>query len=141
MVSLRPATEADQGAIRRMVLAACLDPTSLDWRNFIVAVDGAEIVGVAQIKPYADCREFGSLVVKPAYRNQGIGGRLIEALLQREQGEVYLLCASTLAPYYAKFGFTVIDDRRAPATLRRKLRVASLFRLAGVRVVVMRRAA
>ncbi|GIV83741.1 MAG: hypothetical protein KatS3mg052_0748 [Candidatus Roseilinea sp.] len=140
MVSLRPATEADQGVIRRMVLAARLDPTSLNWRNFIVAVDDGEIVGVAQIKPYADCREFGSLVVKPAYRNRGIGGRLIEALLQRERGEVYLLCASTLAPYYARFGFALIDDRQAPATLRRKLRFASLCRLIGARVVVMKRA-
>lgn len=124
-----------------MVLAARLDPTSLNWKNFIVAVDGVEIVGVAQVKPYPDCRELGSLVVRPAYRNRGIGGRLIEALLQHERGDVYLLCASSLAPYYSRFGFVIIDDAQAPATLRRKLRLASLFRLAGVRVVAMKRAA
>ncbi len=141
MVSLRPATEADQSAIWRMVFAARLDPTSLDWRNFIVAVDDAKVVGIAQVKPYADCRELGSLMVEPAYRKRGIGGRLIETLLRRERGEVYLLCASTLAPYYAKFGFVVIDGRQAPATLRRKLRFAALFRLVGARVVAMKRAA
>lgn len=141
MVYLRPATEADQDVIRAMVFAERLDPTSLNWRNFIVAADDGEIVGIAQIKPHRDCREFGSLVVKPAYRGRGIGRQLVEALLSKEAGDVYLLCAVQRVPYYRQFGFEVIDDAQAPPTLRRKLRLVGLFRIAGVHVVAMKRAA
>jgi N-acetylglutamate synthase-like GNAT family acetyltransferase len=141
MVYLRPATEADQDAIRAMVFAERLDPTSLNWRNFIVAADGGEIVGIAQIKPHRDCREFGSLVVKPAYRRRGIGRQLVEALLSKETGDVYLLCAAQRAPYYRQFGFEMIDHAQAPPTLRRKLRLVALFRFAGVHVVAMKKRA
>ena len=141
VVHLRPATEADQGVIRAMVFAERLDPTSLNWRNFIVAADGREIIGIAQIKPHSDCREFGSLIVKPAYRRRGIGRQLVEALLSKEAGEVYLLCAVRRVPYYRQFGFEVIDNAQAPLTLRRKLRLVALLHFAGVHVVAMKRAA
>jgi len=141
MVYLRPATEADQDIIRAMIFAERLDPTSLNWQNFIVAADGGEIVGIAQIKPHRDCREFGSLVVKPAYRRRGIGRQLVEALLSKETGDVYLLCAVQRAPYYRQFGFEVIDQAQAPPTLRRKLRLVALFRFAGVHVVAMKKRA
>lgn len=141
VVHLRPATEADQDVIRAMVFAERLDPTSLNWRNFIVAADGREIIGIAQIKPHSDCREFGSLIVKPAYRRRGIGRQLVEALLSKEAGEVYLLCAVRRVPYYRQFGFEVIDNAQAPLTLRRKLRLVALLRFAGVHVVAMKRAA
>ena len=124
-----------------MVFAERLDPTSLNWRNFIVAADGREIIGIAQIKPHSDCREFGSLIVKPAYRRRGIGRQLVEALLSKEAGEVYLLCAVRRVPYYRQFGFEVIDNAQAPLTLRRKLRLVALLRFAGVHVVAMKRAA
>jgi len=41
MVEIRPAiraaTEADRSTIRKMVFAEHLDPTSLNWRHFLVA--------------------------------------------------------------------------------------------------------
>ncbi len=121
-----------------MVYAERLDPTSLNWKNFIVADDDGEIVGIAQVKPHRDCREFGSLVVRPSHRRRGIGAMLIEATLAGETGEVYLLCASSLMSYYGRFGFEQIDDRDAPPTLRRKLWLVGLLRFAGVRVICMR---
>lgn len=141
MIAVRPAVESDRHTIRRLVIAERLDPTMLDWENFIVAEEEGTIVGIAQVKPYRDCREFGSLVVHPAHRRRGIGATLIEAALARERGEVYLLCAAPLASYYARFGFREIAPDEAPATLRRKLRLSRLFVLFGVRVVCMRREA
>lgn len=139
MISLRPASADDQVTIRKTIFAERLDPTTLDWRNFIVAEDEGAIVGVAQVKPYRDCREFGSLAVRPSHRRQGIGAMLIEAALAREPGDVYLLCQTARVRYYRKFGFKVIQDRDAPGTLRRKLALAKLFRIAGIRVVCMKR--
>ncbi len=124
-----------------MIFRESLDPTSLDWTNFIVAVDeakGDDIIGIAQVKPYADCREFGSLAVKPAYRAQGIGARLVRFLIDRESGDVYLLCRDTRATYYTRFGFGVIDPKSVPRTLQKKMRVARLFEVFGVRVVAMK---
>lgn len=141
MIAVRPAVESDRHTIRRLVIAERLDPTMLDWENFIVAEEEGTIVGIAQVKPYRDCREFGSLVVHPAHRRRGIGTMLIEAALARERGEVYLLCAAPLASYYARFGFRAIAPAEAPTTLRRKLRLSRLFALFGVHVVCMRREA
>jgi N-acetylglutamate synthase-like GNAT family acetyltransferase len=122
-----------------MVLEERLDPTSLDWRNFIAAEEDSAIVGIAQVKPYRDCREFGSLVVLPSHRERGIGAMLIEAALAKEQGDVYLLCQQIRVPYYRKFGFELIDERDAPGTLKRKLRFSKFFRIFGVRIVCMKR--
>ena len=143
VISLRPAAAADASTIRSMILREGLDPSTLDWRNFIVACDdakgkGSEIVGMAQIKPYADCREFGSLAVKPSHRERGIGGMLIRALAAKEPGDVWLLCRDARVPYYAKFGFALMSHRDAPKTLQKKLRLARLFGMFGVKVVCMK---
>ena len=93
---------------------------------------------MAQIKPYADCREFGSLAVKPSHRERGIGGLLIRALAAKEPGDVWLLCRDALVLYYAKFGFALMSHRDAPKTLQKKLRLARLFGMFGVKVVCMK---
>lgn len=140
MISIRRATANDQSIIRRMVLREGLDPSTLRWQNFIVAQDEAgRIAGIAQIKPYKDCREFGSLVVQPAFRRQGVGALLIEHALAGEKGDVYLLCGMHRVPYYRKHGFVEISREDAPGTLRRKLGFARLFGIFGVKVACMKR--
>jgi N-acetylglutamate synthase-like GNAT family acetyltransferase len=140
VITIRRATAGDQSIIRWLVLREGLDPTTLRWRNFIVAQDATgAIAGIAQIKPYRDCREFGSLVVQPAFRRQGVGALLVEHALAGEAGEVHLLCGIHRVPYYRKFGFVEIPRDEAPLTLRRKLGLARLFRVFGVRVACMKR--
>lgn len=141
VITLRPAVAGDISVIRSMILREGLDPSTVDWRHFIVATDGAKIVGMAQVKAYADCREFGSLAVSAAYRKRGIGAQLVRMLMEREAGAVYLLCRESRVPYYSKFGFEVIEPEAAPKTLRTKLRFARLFSAFGVRVVAMLRPA
>jgi N-acetylglutamate synthase-like GNAT family acetyltransferase len=109
----------------------------MKWQHFTVAESEGQIIGMAQMKPYADCREFGSLAVRREWRKQGIGAMLIEDVLSREVGNVYLVCRSTLAPYYRKFGFADIAFGDAPRTLKFKLGAAFLFKLFGVKVVAM----
>lgn len=119
-VSLRPATEADQATIRRMVRRAQLDPTGLHWSHFVMAEAGGQAVGIGQIRPRA--RELGSLVVLPAYQKQGIGGRLIRELLTTWPGEwpIYLECIGRMVPYYQRFGFYRIPWQEAPFPLNVK---------------------
>ena len=137
---LRPAQAEDQTTIRALVRQERLDPTSLHWRNFLVAEDaGGRIVGIGQVKPLPGARELGSLVVVPEYRQQGVGAALIQTLWAREKGPLYLLTRDRRVPYYQKFGFRPIGWRDAPWAIRAKLLPALAFRLFGVRVVAMRR--
>lgn len=139
-LTIRPARRDEQRLVRRMIARAHLDPTSLKWRNFLLAELDGRVVGCSQIKPYPDCRELGSLLVDRSFRRRGIAGTLIRALLAGESGEIYLMCRDVMLPYYAKFGFKEISPCDAPRTIKRKLRFTGLFRvLFGIRIVAMRR--
>jgi amino-acid N-acetyltransferase len=142
-LKVRPARREEGRLIRRLVgeAGAGLDPTRLRWQNFLVAESEGQVVGCAQIRAYPGFRELGSLVVRKAYRGQGIGEALIRALLAREDGVVYLMCRGRMAPYYARFGFEEIKPRQAPWALKTKVRAGQVMASAfGVRLAVMRRA-
>jgi len=141
-IHLRSASETDQETIKQMVREEQLDPTSLHWSHFVVAEQEGQIIGIGQIRPYPKCRELGSLVVREEFREQGIGGMIINALLEKETGDVYLECLSHNERYYGKFGFERIPWYRAPYPL--KLKVGLMGRIArlvvGEPVIAMKRA-
>lgn len=139
-MQLRQATINDQSIIKQFVHDAELDPTSLHWSHFIVAEHEGAIVGIGQVRPYKNCRELGSLVVTEAFRNQGLGAQIIEALLAKETGAVYLECLQPMAGYYQKFGFEEIGWWQAPMPLRLKSLIGKMVvRLIGQKLIVMRR--
>jgi len=138
--SLRPAIAADEVTIRRLVRGAHLDPTNLHWQNFTCACDDAgRIVGIAQVKPYRDCREFGSLVVVPSWQGKGVAASLIRRCVDGETGVVWLTCQDLLGPFYAKYGFVFAGFRARPRTLKIKTSFAVIARLFGIRIIAMRR--
>jgi amino-acid N-acetyltransferase len=123
-----------------MIRAERLDPSALDWSHFLIAECYDEVVGIGQIRPHPKCRELGSLVVKPAYRGTGVGGQLIRALVASVDGDVYLDCRSELETYYNRFGFNPIPWHQAPSPIKYKVLIGnSLFRLFGLRLIVMKR--
>jgi amino-acid N-acetyltransferase len=145
-VTFRPAAAGDAARIRQMIRAARLDPTSLDWRHFLVAEvpaedESAAIVGIGQVKVYPGCLELGSLVVLPEYRGQGIAAALIAALEARSGRPLYLLCRSEMEGFYRRFGYETISFWQAPLVLKLKLLPAPLAALAGVYPRVMRKRA
>lgn len=127
---LRPARRDERWLIVRRVLREGLDPTKLDWRKFVMAEspDGA-VLGFAQMKDWGDgVREFGSLVVEPEVRGQGIGGALLEHLLAAYPRPVYLFCGGHNVSYYLRFGFRRLKrESEIPGPLQRKWRVAGFF--------------
>jgi len=113
--SLRPAIEADFPAILSLVRAVRINPTGLDWRRFILAVDpdGKTMLGCGQIKPHHDgTRELASLAVWPEYRNQGIATAIMVYLMKENTPPLYLVCRSQLGSFYERFGFQALpfDD-------------------------------
>jgi len=139
-VHIRPAVAVDQSMIKQMVGDEHLDPSSLNWSHFLVAELNSEIVGIGQVRPYPKCRELGSLVVNAPYRGTGVGAKLVNALLERESGDVYLECQSKNESYYNRFGFQKIPRKEAPPPLKNKSMIVGLIMLVvGVRIIIMKR--
>ena len=123
---LRPATEAEQNIILKLVIAGGINPTGLDWQRFVIAQDDAgEVIGCAQLKPHRDgSMELASLVVVEERQGEGIARALIEHLLGQHPGALYLMCRSGLGPLYEKFGFRSLSQDEMPRYFRR---VSKLF--------------
>jgi amino-acid N-acetyltransferase len=139
-IAIRPARAEEEVIIKALIRREHLDPFNVHWENFLIAEEGGNIAGVAQVKPYHSGRELGSLVVVPARRQKGVGGALIKALIARESGSLLLFCVVFREPYYAKFGFRRAGWRDLKGELRIKYVMGRLFTsLFGRRLIVMRR--
>src|ERR1043165_2408750 len=81
-VVVRPATVADQPAIRRIVRQARINPTGLAWPRFVVAEAEGQVGGTGQVKPHRDgSRELASIATVPEMQRRGVARQIIEALL------------------------------------------------------------
>ena len=140
-LTLRDATVEDEPTIRRIVRAANINPTGLNWPRFIVAEDSGAIVGVGQVKPHRDgTRELASMAVLPAHQGHGIGTAIIEELLRRENGTLHLTCRSRLQGYYERFGFRRLEPRDYPPYFARMLPILNTVgRFFRIQIIVMRR--
>lgn len=128
MYTLRPATRADAAAVLWLVWRAGINPTRLDWRRFVLAVDSqGRVIGCAQIKPHAGgARELASLAVRPEWRGRGVARALIEHWLAASRPPLYLTCRARLGPLYEKFDFcTLAPNEDMPAYFRRVSRAAA----------------
>ncbi|MGI6852186.1 GNAT family N-acetyltransferase [Mesorhizobium sp. 1B3] len=128
-VGIRNATARDQPAIRSLVRGEHLNPTKLNWPNFLVAAVGDRVVGAVQMCKHADgSRELGSLVVSKDVRGYGIASRLIDGLLASEPGPVWMITADGWADSYSRWDFQRIEPQSAPVKVRRNYRIGSLIR-------------
>ena len=126
-VAVRRAAEADAAGIRALVRGERVNPTGLDWRNFLVAADERGLVGTVQMRRHPDgSRELGSLVVAERARGRGIAARLIDALLAAERGRVLMITGEDFAAHYGRWGFRRIEPGAAPAAVRRNYRIGRL---------------
>lgn len=112
MIDLRRATAADASLIRRLVYAERLNPLGLNWRRFWLAVDeNGRVIGCGQVKPHGDgSRELASIVVLPEWRKRGVATAIIRRLLTENPPPLYLTCRAELTPFYARFGFEVVEN-------------------------------
>jgi N-acetylglutamate synthase-like GNAT family acetyltransferase len=143
---LRQATSDDSPSIRKLVLEAHINPTSLDWNRFIVAVDPKDrVIGCGQVKPHRDgSLELASLVVHPSWRGLGMARDILEHLIASHEGTLYLMCRSSLGPLYEKFGFQAIDTPQMPKYFQRVSRISGIIetlRKEGEKLLIMKREA
>jgi len=122
-ISLRQALAADWDAIAAL-LQACKLPRA-GARDHLEAIVVAEhegaLVGVAGLEIYGDIALTRSVAVAVHQRGQGLGGRLIEALVRqaKERGirHLYLL-TTTAREYFPRFGFKELSKAAAPTQLQ-----------------------
>lgn len=129
--SLRQAGEGDAARIKQFVRREHLNPLSLKWWNFWVAVDQAgEVIGCIQVKQHKDgSRELASLVVTPEWRKKGVARALILNILEKEAGDLYLMCRAVLGDFYRRFGFEAVESGKLPAYFKRIWRLAAVLKV------------
>lgn len=148
-IVIRPAVEADQPVIVTLIRQARLNPRQLHWSRFLVAEDQGRIVGMNQVKIHKQgTREVASVLVIPEYRRQGIGARLMQAVLACQSGPLYLMCNQKQAAYYEQFGFRRVDAGDLPPDFGWEYRlgrivtsILSLFVFREIRIIPMKREA
>jgi amino-acid N-acetyltransferase len=144
MYTIRSAEAVDQPAIRKIIFQARINPTGLNWKRFLVAVDPeGQIIGCGQIKPHSDgSHELASIVVVPEWRRHGIARAIITALLNQHPQELYLTCRSSLGSFYERFGFKVVEQENMPLYFKQIDRLARWVERLGKKgetLLVMRR--
>jgi N-acetylglutamate synthase-like GNAT family acetyltransferase len=128
MTTIRLARESESAKIRQLIYSAGINPTGLDWKRFVVAVDDQdEMIGCGQLKPHGeDVLELASIAVVPEQRRRGIARLLIEHLLNGSPRPLYLMCESSLGAFYEKFGFRPISYDEMPRYFQRISKLAGL---------------
>ncbi len=118
-VVLRSASRSDWHHIAAL-LERCGLPTSDTSEiieDFHVALYENLIIGCAAVERHGLSVLVRSVAVEPAYRDRGIAGCLVEALLMQARGtevrEAYIF--SAVAPaYFARWGFSLVSGEKVP---------------------------
>ena len=141
--NLRPALESESIQIKGLIKLVGINPTGLDWKRFLVAVnESGQVLGCGQIKPHGgDIRELASIAVLPEYRGQGLARAVIEMLLRENPRPLYLTCLSHNGPMYEKFGFQVVADEKLPryfSRIKKLFDITDVFRKTEEDLLVMK---
>src|SRR3989338_6839279 len=132
MITIRPASPDDMPFIKECIEQFRLDDEDLGYRQFVVAVDGSDIVGFGRIRPHGSQKssasggrsqkqeiyELGCVGVLEHKRNQGIGKIIVEYLINNfPTDKVYI--TTDLIEHFGKIGFKKIAQ--GPKDLKEKL--------------------
>ncbi len=119
MIRLRRATQGDAAAIRALIRQVGINPTGLDWKRFLVAVDENDrVIATGQVKPHRDgTRELASIATAPEHRSQGLASAIIRQLLEETPRPLYLVCQEHNGSFYTRFGFRDLAPEEMPPFL------------------------
>ena len=140
---IRSALESESDQIKDLIHLVGINPSGLDWKRFVVAVnDEGKVVSCGQLKPHGEgILELASIATLPQYRAQGLARAVIEDLLKKSHRPLYLMCMSHNGPMYEKFGFHAIAEGEMPKYFRRIRKlfdVAEVFRKSEEELLVMK---
>lgn len=123
---LRRALLADIPALEHFIAAYTGDGTLLPRNranllahlgDFVLCLEGHELVGCGALQRVDGKQaEIRSVAVRPASRGHGLGGRIVEALVERavSQGLDSVFCLTRQVPFFAHHGFAVVPKETFP---------------------------
>jgi N-acetylglutamate synthase-like GNAT family acetyltransferase len=128
---IRPALESESAQIKALINLVGINPSGLDWKRFIVAVnDEGKVIACGQLKPHSgDILELASIGTLPEYEKQGLASAVVTELLKTPTRPLYLMCMEHNGSFYERFGFRVLDENEMPKYFRR---IYKLFKVADV---------
>jgi N-acetylglutamate synthase-like GNAT family acetyltransferase len=102
----RPANSADFQAIVNLVSSVGGDLENLVTNEFVVAEDKVgRIIGCGRLKRYKNVMELASLAVADEHRGKEIGRAIVDQLLKRQKGFIYLVCELNRVMFFERCGF------------------------------------
>ena len=125
-IVIRPARTSDVRGIRKLIDTYAVERRLLSKatvelyehvQEFIVAVNGDDVVGCGALHVmWEDLGEVRTMAVSPTSRHTGVGGVLLELLIDRarELGLSRVFCLTFETEFFSRHGFDPIEE--APVT-------------------------
>lgn len=140
---IRSALESESAQIKNLIHIVGINPSGLDWKRFIVALNAeGRVISCGQLKPHGtDILELASIATLPEYERKGLASVVILELLKSPARPLYLMCEEHNGSLYEKFGFRTIAEDEMPKYFRRikKLfKVADLVMRSGKDLLIMK---
>jgi len=100
---IRRSRREDFSQITSLARKLNLDYQGMEDDSFWVAEEGGRIAGIVALKKHGDCRELCALGVDPRRRDKGFGRKLVQALLESADKDIYL--ATIIPGFFENCGF------------------------------------
>lgn len=130
-VAVREADMGDIPEIRELLERNALPTTDLGSSeiHFVLARDGAALLGVGGLEVHGSTGLLRSIVVADRLRGTGLGRALVshvETLARRRGVEELVLLTETAGAFFARLGYSDITRDRAPEPVRDSAEFKSL---------------
>jgi amino-acid N-acetyltransferase len=130
--AIRPGHSADLAAVSALLKGAGLPTDDLasasDLHLWVLEAEG-DVIGAIAIEHFGASALLRSLVIVPAYRQRGLGHRLVAQLEQdvQEKGvEQLILLTETAESFFRRNGYEVIERRYVPEEVAQSAEFRSL---------------
>jgi N-acetylglutamate synthase-like GNAT family acetyltransferase len=130
-IELRPATVADDLAIRGLLAAAGLPVADLDTTRpvFIAATADGHIEGCVGLELHGAVAVLRSLVVREQRRGVGVGNALVaraREVARSHRVETLFLLTTTATRFFGRCGFITVDRSIVPERIARSAEFTGL---------------
>jgi N-acetylglutamate synthase-like GNAT family acetyltransferase len=121
--NIRAATRDDWPRIAALLTEAALPLAGAEEHlgGFSLALRGDMLLGCAALERYGRDGLLRSVAVAAEARGQGLGGALVQALVERARHEglqTITLLTTTAAAFFPRFGFRAIAREEAPPAVQ-----------------------
>ncbi len=116
-LSFKTPTDKEFVQICSLIKEFELDDRCLQKSEFTVASYKGELAGFGRLRKHIDCMELCSVGVLKTLRNKGIGKSLINNLLSKTNGPIYVV--SIIPNYFREFNFKL--SKQYPLSIKDKL--------------------